>query len=127
MNRLVLALGTLVVALTLAACSPATAAQPSGLAATPGPNDITIAARDMQFVQRDVTVAAGTAFTILFDNQEGAPHNVSLYDASGASISKGEIFGGPAQRSQAVPALGAGNYTYKCDLHPDMTGTLTAK
>lgn len=126
MYRLTLAFGPLVLALALAACSNAGATQSSASAGTPGPNDVAIAARDMQFVERDLRVRAGTAFAIWFANQDGAPHNISIRDASGATVLKGDIFGGPATRTYAVPALAAGSYGFVCDLHPDMTGSITA-
>lgn len=126
MHRRSAALGLfLFVLVALAACSTASADQP-GPAATPGPNDIVIAADGMQFVERAVAARAGTAFSIRFENREGVPHNVSLRAPDGTSVAKGEIFGGPGMRVLAVRALAPGAYTFTCDLHPDMTGTLSA-
>ena len=72
--------------------------------------------------------AAGQAFTIEFDNQDaGIPHNMSISDAGGQKVFTGEIFPGVEKRSYAVPALPAGSYTFICDVHPNMTGTLTVK
>jgi plastocyanin len=42
-------------------------------------------------------------------------------------VFKGEIFAGVATKNYDVPALKAGTYTFVCDVHPAMTGTLTAK
>ena len=67
-----------------------------------------------------------SAFAIDFDNQDGAPHNVPISDASGATVFKGEIV--TARRSTyAVPALAAGSYPFICEVHPDMKGTITAE
>lgn len=126
MTRLTLALGSLLVAFVVAACSSAPGSQAGTPAGTPAPGDLAIAANGMQFAQRDAAVKAGAPFALWFDNQEGAPHNVSIYDAAGANVMKGDVFGGPSQRVYQVPALAAGTYAYRCDLHPDMTGTLTA-
>ena len=73
--------------------------------------------------------AAGKAFELTLDNQDGAPHNVAIYTDSTAStkVSIGEIFGGPGQRTQSVPALTAGTYFFRCDVHQNMTGTIVAK
>ena len=56
----------------------------------------------------------------------GVPHNVQVKDASGASVFKGEIFNGVAAKDYQVNALQAGTYSFVCDVHPNMTGTLTA-
>lgn len=132
MKRLTLTLGLLSLAAVLAACSGASAApgstapDPSG---APAGDAVTITAKDMKFAPATVTVPAGEAFDLVFDNQEGAPHNVAIYTDSSAStkVSIGEIFSGPAQKTQSVPALAAGTYFFRCDVHPDMQGTIVAE
>jgi plastocyanin len=69
---------------------------------------------------------ADTAFDIVFDNQEGAPHNIAISNASGASIFKGEIVSS-TKVTYKVPALAAGTYAFICEVHPDMKGTITAQ
>ncbi|HEU4673543.1 MAG TPA: cupredoxin domain-containing protein [Candidatus Limnocylindrales bacterium] len=102
--------------------APSTA--PSGGAG----GDVTIEAKGIAFVQASVSAPAGKAFTIAFDNQDaGIPHNVDVHDASGGSAFKGEIVTGVTQTTYDVPALQAGTYTFVCDVHPSMTGTLTVK
>ena len=71
-------------------------------------------------------MAAGTPFGLVFENREGAPHNVTILDGRGVELFVGEVFGGPGWRSYAVPALAAGEYGFRCDVHPTMTGTLVA-
>jgi plastocyanin len=72
--------------------------------------------------------AAGQAFVLEFDNNDaGIPHNVEIKDASGASVFKGQIITGPAKASYQVPALPAGSYMFLCDVHPNMTGTVTVQ
>ena len=39
----------------------------------------------------------------------------------------GEIFSGPGQKTQSVPALAAGSWFFRCDVHPDMQGTIVAE
>ena len=128
MKRLTLTLGLLALAAVLAACSGASAAAPSpaGPAGSPSADAVTIVAKDLKFVQTDVPVKAGTAFDIAFDNQEGAPHNVAIADASGASVFKGDIVSS-TKVTYKVPALAAGTYTFICEVHPDMKGTITAQ
>ena len=65
-------------------------------------------------------------FHLLFDNRDSAPHNVTILDANGESTFVGETFGGPASRIYAIPALAAGTYRFRCDVHTDMTGSLVA-
>ena len=74
---------------------------------------------------------ADTAFTLVFDNQDGsAPHNVVISDANNTAVAMGDtaFFTGPEKRTYAVPALKAGTYTFVCQVHPStMKGTLEVK
>ena len=127
-KRLTLTLGLLSLAAVLAACSGASAAPattPPTPGASSGANTVAIAARDLTFDQSQVTVQAGSPLTIAFDNKEGAPHNVAISDPTGASVFKGEIVSS-RQITYQVPALAAGTYTFICEVHPDMKGTITA-
>jgi len=131
MKRLTLTLGPLALAAVLAACSGASAAPTTGTPAPAGSpvaagGTTSIVAKDIKFTTPAVTVAAGTPFTIAFDNQDGAPHNVAISDPTGASVFKGEIVSGK-KVDYAVPALAAGTYTFICEVHPDMKGTITAQ
>ena len=75
----------------------------------------------------DVIVTCGIVkFRIA--SQDGAPHNVAIYtDSTSASpISVGQIVTS-AKADQVVPALKAGTYFFRCDVHHDMTGTIVAK
>ena len=105
-----------------ASVAPSPATSPSA-----GGQAVDITASGIAFTTPNVTAPAGTAFTIHFDNQDaGVPHNVQVKDASGASVFKGEIFNGVAAKDYQVNALQAGTYSFVCDVHPNMTGTLTA-
>jgi plastocyanin len=46
---------------------------------------------------------------------------------TGPEVWVGEIFNGVETRVYDVPALPAGTYGFVCTVHPNMTGTLTAK
>ena len=91
-----------------------------------GVGTVAISANNIAFEQTTVSAPAGTAFVISFDNKEAQPHNIQIKDASGASVFKGDVVMGPKQVDYQVPALTAGTYTFVCDVHPNMTGTLTA-
>jgi plastocyanin len=116
--------------------APSSGAAPSGSAAAPstppasgstGAGAVQMSALNVQFEQQQVSAPAGTPFTIHFDNKDaGQPHNIDIKDARGASVFKGAIVTGPTTTDYSVPALTAGTYTFVCDVHANMTGTLTA-
>ena len=124
MKRLTLTLGLLSLAAVLAACSGTSAAAiPAG---SPSGDTVTVVAKDLTFTTPAVTARAGSPFTIVFDNQEGAPHNIAISDASGANVFKGDIVAGK-QVDYQVGAVPAGTYGFICEVHPDMKGTLTVE
>jgi plastocyanin len=99
-----------------------------------GPADVTIVAQNIAF-EGGPTAAhdapAGKPFTIKFTNDDaGIPHNVSIRQGgpTGTELFKGDIFPGVETRVYSVTQpLQAGTYTFICDVHPTMTGTLTVK
>lgn len=128
MKRLVLGLSLAALAIVTAACSGATAAPATDAPnpSAPAGDAIVIVARDMQFQTTSVTVKANEPVAIVLDNQEGAPHNIAVNDASGEVVFKGEIVSN-AQTTGTLPALAAGTYSFLCEVHPDMRGTITAE
>jgi len=110
-----------------AASEPASAAPPPSIPVANGAT-LHIAAQNIEFDTNHLDAPADQAFTLEFDNNDpGIPHNVEIKDASGASRFKGQIITGPMKVLYQIPALGAGNYMFTCDVHPNMTGTLTVK
>ena len=126
MKRLFLGLGLVALAVVATACSGATAAPASEAPAAPAGDATVIVAKDIKFQTPAVTVAAGEPLAIVLDNQEAAPHNIAIKDASGAEVFKGEIVSS-TKVTYADPALAAGTYSFLCEVHPDMTGTITAQ
>jgi plastocyanin len=101
--------------------APASGGPPAGGAA-----DVTVEAKGIAFVQSSWTGPAGKPFTIAFSNEDaGTPHNIELINGSGTAVFKGDIFNGVATRTYDVTAQPAGAYTFKCIVHPGMTGTAT--
>jgi plastocyanin len=127
-KRLIATLALATVALAAAACGSTSAADPSVPAAPADPNAPAISANALKFDRAEVTVPAGKAFQLTFTNQESAPHNVAIYTDSSAATNlfRGEIFSS-GSKVYDVPALAAGSYFFRCDVHPDIQGTITAK
>lgn len=134
MQQLVRGLALAAIALVAVACggggattAPATpgASASTGASATAG-SGLKVVAKDLVFQQTTLTAKADTAFTIDFDNQESALHNIAIKDAAGTATFKGEIVS-TAKITYNVPAMAAGAYTFWCEVHPNMTGTLTVQ
>jgi plastocyanin len=128
MKRLILIFGLVAMAVVSAACSSAAGGQPAASSGPVDPNAPVITAQGNAFTTTTVTVTAGKAFTLKFDNKDGAPHNVAIYKDASASekVSIGEIVSA-SPTSQQVPALEKGQYFFRCDVHHDMTGTIVAE
>jgi hypothetical protein len=114
--------------LVLAACSSGVA--DSGSAAPAGsypPGTPAIIAKDIAFSQKVVDAPADRSFSLLFENDDGAPHNVAIVRDGSSPVFTGEVFTGPREVAYSVPALAPGTYTFRCDVHPEMTGTLVVR
>ena len=100
--------------------------------ASPAPSlpaaDVTVVAENIAWLETSITVPAGRAFTIAFDNRDrGVPHDIVIKDASGAELFRGDVVTGPTVVVYDVPAIPAGQYPFVCSIHPNMTGTVTAQ
>ena len=77
---------------------------------------------------------AGQPTALEFDNADpGVQHNVVIFgedpaaNQQAAALFTGEIVNGPTKITYAVPALEAGSYFFRCQVHPStMTGTIEA-
>ena len=98
---------------------------PSGGPAASG-TVLDVTAQNIDFVQKQVSAPANSAFTIHFDNQDASvPHDISIKNSTGTAVFTGDLVTGVAQKDYSVPALPAGTYTFVCTVHSNMTGTLT--
>ena len=110
--------------------APTTSGEPPASQAPGESATLTISAQGIAFDTDTLEVPADTPFQIVFANNDaGIPHNVAIHEGSptGPEIWQGEIFNGVETRTYDVPALPAGTYGFVCTVHPNMTGTLTAK
>jgi plastocyanin len=92
-----------------------------------GSTIIELAAKNIAFDKKTITVPAGAKVTVNFDNQDsGIPHNFAVYETSAAQkpIFKGEIITGPKKTTYTFTAPSKpGTYFFRCDVHPtQMTG-----
>lgn len=97
-----------------------TGTEPAGSAA-----DVVVSALNVAFGTDTLQAPADRAFTILFENEEAVPHNVSIYtdESRSRALFTGEIITGPGSIDYEVGALEAGTYVFVCDVHPaQMTG-----
>jgi cytochrome c oxidase subunit 2 len=110
--------------------APTTSAAP-GASQEPGAvAQVTLSASGIAYDTDSLEVPANTPFQIVFTNNDaGIPHNVAIHKDSptGELVWQGDIFNGVETRTYDVPALPAGTYGFVCTVHPNMTGTLTAK
>jgi plastocyanin len=125
MKRLILSLGLAAAALSAACAASAPAPSVSG---SVDPNGPTVVAKDMKFQTGAIEVKAGSNVTLHFENEDSTPHNVAIYKDSSASapLSVGQVISS-STADQVIPALAAGTYFFRCDVHHDMTGTIVAK
>lgn len=123
------ALAVATIALVAAACGSSPAASPSGPPPSVNPNAIQISANGLKFDKAALTAPADTAFQIVFDNKEAAPHNVAIYkdEARSQKVFGEAPFSGPKIVTYNVPATPAGTYVFLCEVHPEMKGTLTVE
>jgi plastocyanin len=119
------ALQAIAALLIVGACGPTAGAGGSPPSAPPGGAVLT--AEAIAFDRSKLAVPAGAAFPLFFENRESAPHNVTILDATDRTLFVGEIFGGPASRTYDVGPLPAGTYRFRCDVHPEMSGTLVSE
>ncbi len=101
MKRFAPLLGAGLLALIVAACGSATA-NPSGPTPSLTADSPKIVAKDIKFTTTDVSAPANKPFTIGFDNQDSAPHNVAIDAADGKNVYRGDVFSGPGQRVYSV-------------------------
>ena len=103
---------------------------------TPGPPPegglVVTAVPTIRFDKKELTVPAGQAVTITFDNKDtGVPHNFAVYADDGfkQAVAKAEICSAPCQKSVTLQGLQPGTYYFQCDVHPvpSMRGTLTVE
>ncbi len=91
-----------------------------------GGGGLTISASNVQFDTNELTFPADEATTLTFNNEDSVEHNFSIYETEDAEadIFVGRNIGAGASTDYEIPATPAGEYFFRCDLHPTaMVGT----
>lgn len=118
-----LSAGSLVIA--LAACSSG-----GSVAAVSPPQEaaLTVSAEGNVFDEATITITAGEPLQLFFRNLDGQPHNIAIYtdDSATESLFVGDTITDAAILYE-VPALEPGEYFFRCDIHPDMVGTVVVE
>jgi plastocyanin len=122
-RRLLASALPLFVAASLAACG-----DDDGQASNepvPDDPDAVVVAQDMAFDADEVNIAAGHPATIVIDNRDdGVDHNIHIEHAPEPDRTPLE----PGRSRQALTVdLEPGEYTFVCDLHPNMEGKIIAE
>jgi len=96
----------------------------------PHVDEVTVCAFDDQaFVPGSLRMPANEPVALAFDNEDGGvQHNVAIYrdDSAEESLFVGDLIAGPETVTYEVPPLDPGTYFFRCDVHPQMNGTLEA-
>ena len=92
-----------------------------------GPPPQTVIAKNIAYTTKQLKVPAGAAVTVNFKNEDSVPHNIDFtVDQAGTqTFYKQDPLPGPISSTYSFTAPKAGTYYYHCDVHPNMTGTLS--
>ena len=91
------------------------------------PQIVRVVAKNTKFNVTELQVPAGEKFTLHFSNEDaGIYHDVSVYTESGKPVVAGQPIAG-VDKTNYLWDIAPGKYTFRCDFHANMTGTLTAQ
>jgi len=93
----------------------------------------TVSAANIAFSTDTIELPADKPAEIPFNNEDSAEHNIAIYATPEDGPTKtdplftGEIIPGGETITYSVDPLKKGEYFFQCDVHPNMTGTVTAQ
>jgi plastocyanin len=90
---------------------------------------VTIVAKNTSFSPTGLTLPAGAQINLTLDNQDaGTAHDIIVYNPDGSVLAGTDIAIGPVQSPVSFTLGAAGNYAFKCSVHPQqMNGRITAQ
>ncbi len=105
----------------------------------PPPFEGTVVAKDIAFVQTQITLPPNTEVTITFDNQDTIQHNIQFFKSATPGGDKltgctsgcptddvaTEVTAGPVMQTFTFTTPDVGTYSFDCAVHATMKGTLT--
>jgi plastocyanin len=87
-----------------------------------------VVATGLAFDVETIVLEAKKPASIDFENADSAAHNIAIYEEQGGpEIFKGEQITGPDSITYEFDAPKAGEYYFQCDVHPDMSGSVTSE
>ncbi len=90
-----------------------------------GGGGLTVTAAGLKFDTAEIDLVAGAQTTLTFTNNDaGMQHNIAIYTDSSAATNlfRGELVTGVGTATYTIPALDAGTYYFRCDVHTTMNG-----
>lgn len=85
-----------------------------------GEGEFRIAAENLAFDTDELDFPAATEVSLVFENLEPVPHNVSIYEEEGGdAIFEGELLNTEGEITYEFTTPEAGTYYFQCDVHPD--------
>jgi plastocyanin len=89
-----------------------------------------IVAKDLAYNPRSLSAPPNTTVTVALDVQDpGIQHNFSLYKDNKyeSAIAKGDIVTGPIVKNYTINTPAPGTYYFRCDVHPEMSGSFIVR
>lgn len=96
--------------------------KPEGISEGP----VSVEAFNTEFKEKEIELQADLPAEISFNNKDKVPHNVAIYTDREATrkVFVGDVLPGPITISYRFQAPAAGDYFFRCDVHPNMAGTV---
>jgi plastocyanin len=95
--------------------------QPPG---TGGP--LVVVAQSLSFDTPEISLPPEAEVTIVLENRDPVPHNLSIYTEPGGDVIFQETpQPGPTTVEYAFTSPPPGEYYFQCDVHPQMSGTVS--
>lgn len=93
------------------------------------PTAIALSAKGLAFDTGRLELPAGTPVTVRLSNRDTAPHNFAIYRTSNGkdALFQGKLVNPGQSTTYAIPALPAGRFFFRCDVHPFMHGVVVSR